>query len=146
MGIKGCPCKVENVPVSKTGKHGHAKCNFVAKDIFTGKRLEDIVPSTHGTTVPNVFRGEYMVLDIELSDDASAANPTGASLSCMAEDTGEEFNALTLPSFPETLAKEVYDVFQECQGDDGEKAGHNLFVSTLSAVGNTQIVGYRTEA
>ena len=49
--IKGKPCKVVDVSTSKTGKHGHAKCNFVAIDIFTGKKLEDIVPSTHGTHV-----------------------------------------------------------------------------------------------
>lgn len=27
-----------NVSTSKTGKHGHAKCNFTATDIFTGKK------------------------------------------------------------------------------------------------------------
>lgn len=139
------PCKVENVSTSKTGKHGHAKCNFVAKDIFTGRRYEDIVPSTHSTTVPNVTRSEYMVLDIELGD-ATEANPTGASLMCMNEDTGEEFNELVLPSFPDSLAKEIYDLFQECQSDDGDKAGYNVFVGCLSACGHTQVVSSRHEA
>ncbi|KAG2545731.1 hypothetical protein PVAP13_9KG229481 [Panicum virgatum] len=41
--IKGRPCKVVEVSTSKTGKHGHAKCHFVAIDIFNGKKLEDIV-------------------------------------------------------------------------------------------------------
>ena len=36
--IKGRPCKVTSVSTSKTGKHGHAKCNFVATDIFNGKK------------------------------------------------------------------------------------------------------------
>ena len=36
--IKGNPCKVSDVSTSKTGKHGHAKCHFVAIDIFTGKK------------------------------------------------------------------------------------------------------------
>ena len=38
--IKGHPCKVSDVSTSKTGKHGHAKCHFVAIDIFTGKKME----------------------------------------------------------------------------------------------------------
>merc|ERR1712205_283081 len=43
--IKQRPCKVSDVSTSKTGKHGHAKCHFVAIDIFTGKKMEDLVPA-----------------------------------------------------------------------------------------------------
>ena len=74
--IKGQPCKVADVSTSKTGKHGHAKCNFVAYNIFNNKKLEDMIPSTHGTTVPVVARTEYTLMDINeegfmsLMDDA----------------------------------------------------------------------------
>ena len=74
--IKGQPCKVADVSTSKTGKHGHAKCNFVAYNIFNNKKLEDMIPSTHGTTVPVVSRTEYTLVDISdesfmsLMDDA----------------------------------------------------------------------------
>lgn len=61
MVIKGRPCKVIDVSTSKTGKHGHAKCHFVAQDIFTGKKMEDLVPSSHNLAVPNVTRTEYQV-------------------------------------------------------------------------------------
>jgi translation initiation factor 5A len=62
--IKGHPCKVVDMSTSKTGKHGHAKVHLVALDIFTGKKMEDLCPSTHNVSVPNVKREEYQVLDV----------------------------------------------------------------------------------
>ncbi|KAJ5246057.1 eukaryotic translation initiation factor 5A [Penicillium chermesinum] len=62
--IKGRPCKIIDMSTSKTGKHGHAKVHLVATDIFTGKKLEDLSPSTHNMDVPNVARKEYQLLDI----------------------------------------------------------------------------------
>lgn len=49
---------------SKTGKHGHAKCNFVALDIFTNKKMEDMCPSSHNCEVPNISRKDFLVIDI----------------------------------------------------------------------------------
>ena len=59
--VQGRPCKIVEMSTSKTGKHGHAKVHMVALDIFTGKKLEDICPSTHNMEVPNVKRRDFQV-------------------------------------------------------------------------------------
>ncbi|GAW18640.1 hypothetical protein EKO27_g10503 [Xylaria grammica] len=54
VNIKGRPCRIVDMSTSKTGKHGHAKVHLVAIDIFTGKKMEELCPSTHNMDVPNV--------------------------------------------------------------------------------------------
>ena len=63
--IKGKPCKIVEMSTSKTGKHGHAKVHLIGTDIFTGKKYEDICPSTHNMDVPHVARVDYQLVDIE---------------------------------------------------------------------------------
>merc|ERR1719407_289356 len=63
--IKGKPCKVKNVSVSKTGKHGHAKCKFAATDIFTGATCEELCPSTHSIDVPVVNKKDWQITGIQ---------------------------------------------------------------------------------
>ncbi|PWA55328.1 eukaryotic translation initiation factor 5A [Artemisia annua] len=62
---------VVEVSTSKTGKHGHAKCHFVAIDIFNGKKLEDIVPSSHNCDVSLLTESGDTKDDLKLpTDDA----------------------------------------------------------------------------
>ncbi|CAI7610999.1 eukaryotic translation initiation factor 5A [Penicillium manginii] len=75
--IKGRPCKIVDMSTSKTGKHGHAKVHLVAIDIFTGKKLEDLSPSTHNMDVPKVGRKEYQLLDITDDDFLSLMKDDG---------------------------------------------------------------------
>lgn len=124
--IKGHPCKVVDVSTSKTGKHGHAKCNFVAIDIFTNKKYEDIIPSTHNTSVPNVSRKDYSLVSISDDDFCSLLDA----------DTGEIREDIKLPDIPEGYAREIRTAF-----DDGKA----LIVSVLSAMGIEQIVAHKEE-
>src|ERR1700733_5201191 len=82
--IKNRPCKIVEMSTSKTGKHGHAKVHLVAIDIFTGKKLEDLCPSTHNMDFPNVNRQEYQLVSgpvflWEATDPRSSTSPTTAS-------------------------------------------------------------------
>lgn len=50
---------------SKTGKHGHAKANITALDIFTGKKYMDISPTSHNMSAPFVAASEWQILTID---------------------------------------------------------------------------------
>lgn len=45
--LKENPCKIIEISISKTGKHGHAKAHLVGIDIFTKKKCEDLSPTSH---------------------------------------------------------------------------------------------------
>lgn len=63
--LKGRPCKIADVKTSKTGKHGHAKCNITGIDVLTQKKYNDVAP---GHIIFNAFqpdKKEYDVMDID---------------------------------------------------------------------------------
>ena len=109
------------VTTSKTGKHGHAKCHFTALDIFTNKKMEELVPSSHNLEVPVVARAEYTLLDIDEDDHMS-----------LMDDKGDTREDLKLPSGhddAEKLADEIRAAF-----DDGKE----LVITILQAMGIEQ--------
>lgn len=93
--IKGRPCKIVDMSTSKTGKHGHAKVHLVALDIFTGKKLEDLSPSTHNMDVPNVMRREYQLIDISDDGFLSLMNDAGDLKDDVAMPEGEVGEKIT---------------------------------------------------
>ncbi|KAJ8468462.1 hypothetical protein ONZ51_g9627 [Trametes cubensis] len=118
--IKGRPCKIVEMSTSKTGKHGHAKVHLVGIDIFTGKKLEDISPSTHNVDVPNVFRNEYQLVNI---DDGF--------LNLMTQD-GTPKDDVKLPEG---------DMGKQIQADFDE--GKDLLVTIVSAMGEEQAISFK---
>ena len=62
MVFKGRPCKVVAYTTAKTGKHGHAKASITGIDIFTGKKYEDSLPTSHNVEVPNIKRTEWTAI------------------------------------------------------------------------------------
>ena len=123
MMIKGKACKILSISVSKTGKHGHAKCNFLAVDIFTGKKLEDMIPSTHGTTVPIVVRTDWEIIDID-----------GEELTLM-DEGGNQKTDLNLPTVPPGMDKEIINAWAE-----GE---NTVMVTVQGAIGIEQVIQWK---
>ncbi|PPR02834.1 hypothetical protein CVT24_002231 [Panaeolus cyanescens] len=118
--IKGRPCKIVDMSTSKTGKHGHAKVHLVAIDIFTGKKLEDISPSTHNMDVPHVKRDEYQLVNI---DDGF--------LNLMTQD-GTPKDDVKVPEGD--IGKDIQTAF-----DDGK----DLLVTIISAMGEEQAISWK---
>merc|ERR1712144_109755 len=91
--IKGNPCKVLDVSTSKTGKHGHAKCHFVAQNIFTGKKQEELCPATHNIDSPFGTRGDYQVMDIGEDGYLSLMDPEGTTREDLSFPEGTDADA-----------------------------------------------------
>ncbi|KAF3904836.1 hypothetical protein ABW20_dc0105334 [Dactylellina cionopaga] len=118
--IKGRPCKIVDMSTSKTGKHGHAKVHLVAIDIFTGKKLEDLCPSTHNMDVPNVRRTEYQLVNI---DDGYLNLMTGDGVS--KDDVKVPDN---------DLGKEIEDGFED---------GKDIMVTIVAAMGEELAISWK---
>jgi len=118
--IKGRPCKIVDMSTSKTGKHGHAKVHLVAIDIFTGKKLEDISPSTHNMDVPNVTRNEYSLINID-EGFLSLMTTEGTTKDDVKAPEGE-------------LGEKLQTEFDE---------GKDLLVTIVSAMGEEACISYK---
>lgn len=117
--MKNRPCKIVEMSTSKTGKHGHAKVHLVGLDIFTGKKYEDICPSTHNMNVPNVNREDYQVNDIQ----------SDGYLHLMNDNNGVRED-LKLPE--NDVGKEIRSKHEN---------GEIVSVTVLSAMGEEMVIG-----
>ncbi len=82
--------QVIDVTTSKTGKHGHAKCHFTATDIFTGKKMEELVPASHNLEVPIVTREDYTLVDVSDEGFLGLMDATGNIREDMQLPTGHD--------------------------------------------------------
>merc|ERR1711934_1054831 len=132
--IKGKPCKVKNVSVSKTGKHGHAKCKFAASDIFTGATCEELCPSTHNIDIPIVSKKDWQVTGV-----------TDETYVLLMDDDGEMREDLQLPDVTfkteddNTASKLIQDYC--AMVDDGSNI--EIYCTMLAAVGLEKITDIR---
>ena len=110
--IKGNPCKVIDVSTSKTGKHGHAKCHFTAQDIFSGKKMEDLVPASHTTNVPFVKKVELQCMGVDDDGFVSLLTDDGG----MREDIKLPNTLNQAPPDAEEVSKRIQDFLEKETG------------------------------
>ena len=122
--INGFPCKVIELTTSKTGKHGHAKANITALDIFTAKKYEEVSPTSHTLPQPIVKTTAYSLLDIGADN----------RLSLMGDD-GTTREDLNLPSNDE-LANQIKTYFEE---------GKQIQVVVTASMEREEILAWKEE-
>lgn len=62
--VDGEPCSVKKMDVSKTGKHGHAKCRIEAVGIISGTKKVFVIPGHDKLEVPIINKRKGQVLSI----------------------------------------------------------------------------------
>ncbi|MBU5688345.1 MAG: translation initiation factor IF-5A [Candidatus Aenigmatarchaeota archaeon] len=62
--IDGVPCRVDEVSISKSGKHGHAKVRVDAIGLFDGIRKSIVKPSDARVDTPMILKKKAQVLAI----------------------------------------------------------------------------------
>ncbi len=67
---EGVPCSVKSNDISKTGKHGHAKCRMEVVGIFDKKKRVGVVPGSEKLEVPLVEKKKAQILNV-LENSAS---------------------------------------------------------------------------
>ena len=68
--VEGIACVVRSNDISKTGKHGHAKCRIEAIGIIDGKKRVFVTGGHERLEVPNVNKNKAQFLNV-LGDNAS---------------------------------------------------------------------------
>ncbi|XP_016574200.1 eukaryotic translation initiation factor 5A-5-like [Capsicum annuum] len=121
--VENRPMECVEISTSKTSKHGHAKFHFMVIDIFTRKKVDDTVPSSHNCDVPYVNRTYYQLNDI--SEDGFVSLLT---------ENGNTKDDLMLPTNDTLLAQVSQRLFFE---------GKDLVLSVMSAIGEEQIYGIK---
>ena len=106
--VDGIPCTVKSNDISKTGKHGHAKCRIEALSILDGKKKVFVTGGHERLESPMILKKRAQVLSIS-GDNANIMDM-------------ESFETIELP-LPEELKENVKE---EEQKEYWEVEGHKV--------------------
>jgi translation initiation factor 5A len=120
--INGKPCRVVSLVKSKIGKHGHSKASFMGIDLFTDKKYEAHMPTSHEIEIPIVTRTEYSLINID-EQYTQLVDIHGN----MREDVeiGDD-----------EISENLMNLYQSSQDNQ-------IMVTVLTALGETRIVDFR---
>ena len=62
--IEGLPCIIKSIQISKTGKHGHAKCRIEAVSVINEQKKIIVVPGHEKIEVPIIEKKNGQLLSI----------------------------------------------------------------------------------
>lgn len=114
--LQNKPCKIIDIAVCKTGKHGAAKYHFTGLDIFTQKKYNELYMCHQQVEVPVVTRTLWKLLYIEddwyvhLQNSKDLSTRTDLSLP---EDNDFRDKITDLFQSPD---KEIYLIIQQAMG------------------------------
>ena len=123
--LKGGPCKIVETHSNNTGKHGHSKSKIIAINIFTGSKVEDVMPSSQQVDCPEVVRKDFELVSIDKNGSVTFLN-----------EKGEYVENLKLPG-----NCQMNDFVPKLKKD--YEKGIKILLSVTKAMGKLQIVGYR---
>lgn len=76
------------------GKHGHAKANITALDIFTNNKYMDICPTSHNMEAPFVTTNNFSLVDIDEEEFCCLMDEEGNTREDLQFPEGDEYEAL----------------------------------------------------
>jgi translation elongation factor P/translation initiation factor 5A len=131
--MSGNPCKVAELKISKTGKHGSSKAAMYGYDLITNRKYQETVPG-HATLmeyVPKKF--EYEVVDIS-GGEITAITPEGEEKK-FPFPAEQEHGQKLLAAFNENAEKGGDDAYLitvlYCQREVGNKMKANIYVESF---------------
>jgi translation initiation factor 5A len=62
--VEGMPCTIKKIDISKTGKHGHAKCRIECVGIITETKKVFVIPGHDRLEIPLVEKRKGQVLSV----------------------------------------------------------------------------------
>ena len=62
--VEGMPCTIKKIDISKTGKHGHAKCRIECSGIISESKKVFVIPGHDRLEIPLVEKRKGQVLSV----------------------------------------------------------------------------------